>query len=137
MASSGDIRGTLLDAGGVLSIIGGVLELIAGAIVLTIVGRIMIGGTLPPVPHIPWMPDLEIWLVFFPSRVIIVGILILVLGLIAIIGGASSISRKSLSLSLAGAIGAIPSVFLGVLAVIFIALGKREFRAKVKEDVIQ
>ena len=131
MASSGDSRGALLDAGGVLSILGGVVELIAGWIVLSVVRHTMIGGSLQPIPHIPWMPDLEIWLVFFPARVIIVGILILVLGVIAIIGGVSAIGRKSFSLSLAGAIGAIPSVFLGVLAVIFIALGKREFKAKV------
>ncbi len=135
MASSGDSRSALLDAGGVLSIIGGVLELIVGAIVLTIVGQIMAGGSLPPVPHISWLPDLEVWLVFFPTRVIIVGILVLVLGVIAMIGGVSAIRRKSFSLSLAGAIGAIPAVFLGVIAVTFVALGKRESRKQSSNSI--
>jgi len=136
MESSGDSMGGFLDAGGVLSILGGILELIVGAIVLIIVGQIMIGGPLPTVPHISWMPGLEIQLVFFPTRSIIVGVFIVVLGVISIIGGISAISRRSFSLSLAGAIGAIPSVFLGVLAVSFVILGKREFRAKVREDSI-
>ena len=135
MASSGASRGALLDAGGVLSILGGALELTVGAIVLTIVGQIMAGGSLRPVPHISWLPDLEIWLVFLPVRVIIVGILVLVLGVIAMIGGVSTISRRSLGLSFAGAIGAIPAAFLGVLAVTFVALGKRKFRKQSPNSV--
>ncbi len=134
MASSGDSRGGLLDAGGVLSIIGGVVQLIAGGIVLGIVGRIMIGGPLPTIPHISWMPGLEIQLVFFPTRVIIVGILILVLGAIGIAGGMSAMNRKSFGLSLAGAICVLPTVLFGILAVSFVALSKREFRAEVKEN---
>ena len=52
-----------------------------------------------------------------------------VLGIVAIVGGISAIRRKWFGLSIAGAIGALPSVILGILAVIFIALGKREFGA--------
>jgi len=136
MPSSGDSRGALLDAGGVLSIIGGVVELVAGGIVLVIVRHIMIGGPLRPVPHIPWMPGLEIQLVFFPTRVIIVGILILVLGAIGTAGGISALSRKSFGLSLAGAICILPTVLFGILGVIFVALSKREFSVEVKENSI-
>ena len=67
------------------------------------------------------MADVPIWL-------IIVGGLLLVLGIIAIVGGVSAIRRKSFGLSLAGAICAlIPLNLLGLLAVIFVSLGKREF----------
>ena len=85
---------------------------------------------------------------------IIVGVPLIVLGIVAIVGGISAIRRKIFVLSLAGAICALPSVILGlylggylgedvgaltgaltsiilgILAVIFVALGKREFRPK-------
>jgi hypothetical protein len=136
MASNHGSRSGLLDAGGILSISGGVVELTAGGIVLGIVGRIMIGGPLPTVPHIPWMPGLEIQLVFFPARFIILGILILVLGGIGIAGGISAVRRKSFGLSFVGAICTLPTVLFGILAVIFVALSKREFGAEAKENGI-
>jgi len=136
MASDGHSRSGLLDAGGVLSIIGGIVELIAGGIVLSTVRNIMIGGPLPVVPHISWMPGLEIQLVFFPARFVIVGLLILVLGGIGIAGGISALSRKGFGLSLAGVICILPVVFLGILAVIFTALSKREFGVETKENSI-
>jgi hypothetical protein len=52
-----------------------------------------------------------------------------VLGIVAIVGGISAIRRKRFGLSLAGAISALLSGILGILAVIFVALGKREFGA--------
>jgi hypothetical protein len=137
MASSGNSRGALLDAGGVLSILGGLLGLIAGGIVLGIVRHIMIGGPLWPIPHIPWMPGLEVQLVFFPGRFIIVGILILVLRAMGITGGISALRRKSFGLSLAGAICIIPTVLFGILSVIFVALSKREFGVEAKENGIR
>ncbi len=136
MAYSGDSRGGLLDAGGVLSILGGILELIGGGIVLGIARHIMIGGALRPIPHIPWMPGLEIQLVFFPVRFIILGILIVVLGAVGIAGGISALSRKRFGLSLAGAICVLPTVLFGILAVVFVALSKREFGVEVKENGI-
>jgi hypothetical protein len=60
----------------------------------------------------------------------IIGVLFLVLGILAVIGGISAVRRKSFGLSLAGAISALPSGLLGILAVIFVALGKRELRAE-------
>ena len=64
---------------------------------------------------------------YVPIRWAIIGGCVGVLGIIAIVGGISAIRRKSFGLSLAGAICARPSVILGILAIIFIALGKREF----------
>jgi hypothetical protein len=59
---------------------------------------------------------------------IIGGGILVVLGIIAITGGISAIKRKSFGMSLAGAICAfIPFNILGLLAIIFVSLGKREF----------
>jgi hypothetical protein len=92
---------------------------------------------------------------------IIVGAILIILGIIAIGGGVSAIRRRSFGLSLAGAICALPLVLsgwylamsglaqmvhfvssamvicglasatLGILAIIFVVLGKRAFESKV------
>jgi hypothetical protein len=127
MESNGNSKSGLLTAGGVLSIIGGVLEVIAGGIVVGIGIYNIIGGTLWPLPHIPWGPWEEIGVVFFPAIFFIVGIIILVLGAIGVAGGVSALNRKSFGLSLAGAICILPTVLLGILAVIFVSVSKKEF----------
>jgi hypothetical protein len=129
MESNGDSKGGLLTAGGVLSIIGGVLEAIIGGIVVGIVIHYLVGGPLWPLPHIPWVWG-EIAVDFLPAVVIIVGILILVLGAIGIAGGISALNRKRFGLSLAGAICILPTVILGILAVIFVSVSKREFETE-------
>jgi hypothetical protein len=129
MASDDNSRGGLLTAGGVLSIIGGVLEAILGGIVVGIVIHYLIRGPLWPVPNIP-LPWGEIALDFLPAIVMIVGIVILVLGAIGIVGGVSALSRKSFGWSLAGAICILPTVILGILAIIFVSVSKREFEAE-------
>jgi hypothetical protein len=93
-------------------------------------------------------------------------IILTILGIIAMAGGVSATRRRSFGLALAGAICALPlmilssysvvgalagvalfpslagmtcglaSVSLGILAVIFVALGKREFGAKVAQNAI-
>ena len=119
----------LLTAGGVLSIIAGILEVIGGVIVvlLTVGVRIVFEWIIFPSPPGGWdghiMPIIPFWL-------LIVGVPLLALGIVAIVGGISAIRRKRFGLSLAGAICALPSVILGILAVIFVALGKREFSAE-------
>jgi len=57
----------------------------------------------------------------------IMGGVLIGLGIVAIAGGVSAVQRKSFGLALAGAICSLPSVGFGILAVIFVALGKREF----------
>ena len=129
MASTGSNRSGLLTAGGILSIIGGTFEVIGGVImmVLTMRAGILLRLALIPFHHGDWweriIPVLPTWL-------IIVGVPILVLGIVAIIGGVSALRRKSFGLSLAGAICALPSSILGILAVIFVSLSKREFEAQ-------
>ena len=129
MESSGSHGSRLLTAGAILSTIGGALEVIVGGIMVGLVivhrelfglvGRAVWGGT-PGIFLGPFGAVDLIWL-------IIVGVPIFALGIVAIIAGVSAIRRKSFGLSLAGAICALPSVILGIPAVIFVALGKREF----------
>ena len=126
MESNGSSRSALLTAGGVLSILGGVLEVIGGGIVTGIAIHIIIRGALWPL-HIPWVPWGEIGIDFFPPIFIVAGIVILVLGAMGIAGGISALNRKSFGLSLAGAICILPTVLLGILAIIFVSVSRREF----------
>ena len=128
--ASNNSKGGLLTAGGVLSIIGGVLEVIAGGIAMGIGIDNIIRGTCWFIPYIPWFPGREIVAGVLPPIIIIVGIVILVLGAIGIAGGISALNRKSFGLSLAGAICILPTVILGILAVIFVSLSKKEFGAE-------
>jgi len=126
MAYNGDDGGGLLSAGGVLSIVVGAFEVIGGGIMVALVSldiplRLELLRCLPRFGGACSMADLPTWL-------IIVGGLFVVLGIIAIAGGVSAMRRKRFGLSLAGAICAfIPLNLFGLLAVIFVSLGKREF----------
>ena len=133
MAYNGNDKGGLLTAGGALSIVAGAFKVIGG-------GAIVVLVTLG-IPLRPWLssflPDItdgwfrfELWHVV-PIWLTIIGGLLLVLGIIAIAGGVSAVRRKSFGLSLAGAICAfIPLNLFGLLAVIFVSLGKREFQTE-------
>jgi len=119
-------RGGLLSAGGILSIVAGALEVIGGGIMVALIS-IRIPLRLWFLPFLPrfWF---EHGIGVMPIWLIIAGGLLLVLGIIAIVGGFSAIRRQSFGLSLAGAVCAfIPLNLLGLLAVIFVCLGKREF----------
>jgi len=130
MESNGNSRSGLLTAGGVLSIIGGILELIGGGIVIG-VGIVGIGGAFWFIPEITCFPGKEIVAGGIPAIIIIVGIVILALGAIGLAGGISALNRKSFGLSLAGAICIIlPTFILGILAIIFVSVSKREFEAE-------
>jgi hypothetical protein len=132
MTSSGDSRSGLLTAGGVLSIVAGALEVIGGLMigVLTIGIRILVRlEIIPPHPgdwfgHVlPFMPVIPFWLAIF-------GVPLFALGIVAIVGGVSAVRRGNFGLSLAGAICALPSILLGILAVIFVSVSKKEFEVK-------
>ena len=146
MESNGNSRGGLLSAGGVLSIVLGIFQVIGGLLLgVTILVPdwfMYIQGILGPLgPGVFFMPFLRdfLWqfLVygFFESLgLVLFATCAGILGIVAIVGGISAIRRNIFGLSLAGAICTIPSGIFGLLAVTFVALGKREFRAKVKED---
>ena len=128
MAYGDNGRGGLLSAGGIISIIVGVFELIGGVLVAVVMGL----GMAFWCPQIPYLPGggagLESILGIGETVVLIVGIVLAVLGIVAIAGGISAIKRNSFGLSLAGAICALlPINHLGILAVIFVSLGRGEF----------
>jgi len=82
------------------------------------------------IPNSSYVLDLRPGIIPVMSfELIIVVVPIIALGIIAIVGGISTIRRKNYSLSLAGAICALPSIILGILAIIFVAVGEREFGA--------
>ena len=70
------------------------------------------------------MGDVAMW-------IMIAGIIVLVFGIIALVGGISAIRRRRWGLSLAGSILSLPLLpmgpILGLLAIIFVSLGKGEF----------
>jgi hypothetical protein len=136
--SSGSNRSGWLTAGGVLSIIAGIFQIISvGSLVVSIFfpdWLWYILDTATPLRFIPFITgsllqfiqygNLEgLWPVIFAA---VAG----VLAIVAIVGGISAIRRYRFGLSLAGAICAVPYGFYGLLAVIFVVLGKREFGAK-------
>jgi hypothetical protein len=137
MASSGSSRGGLLTAGGILSIVGGVFRVIGGAGIAVLCAT----DWFAKVGELPFFPGqgfrfgaefgLGAILTWLTVNGIVIGIILGVLGIVAIAGGISAIKRSSFGLSLAGAICAfIPFHLLGLLAVIFVSLAKREFGAE-------
>ena len=95
---------------GVLCIVAGSFAVIGGLVAGLIGG--LIGGFL----GIPWTG--------------VFGIPSLTLGIIAIIGGIFALKRQVWGLALAGSICALvgPWAILGLLAIIFVSLGKGEFK---------
>jgi len=133
MESGGSHRSGLLTAGGVLSIVGGSFEAIAGGILLgSIVVMIMQGTGVMPLLQGNWSDCVivEVTPIVISSWAFIVAAALLVLGIIAIIGGISALRRKRFGLSLVGAICALPTGILGILATIFISLSKKEFEVE-------
>jgi hypothetical protein len=58
----------------------------------------------------------------------VVGIFVLLMGIMSIIGGIFALIRKAWGAALAGAITALyPWGIFGILAIIFVAMGKQEF----------
>ena len=135
MASNGNSRGKLLTAGGILSIVAGAFEIISGVFMAVLRDLDVLFFWWPLVS------GLDVWGAHFgdlaqppppPSSwpLIMIGFGLVALGIFAIIGGVSAMRRKSFGVSLAGAICALPSVILGMLAVIFVSVSKREFEAQ-------
>ena len=127
-------RGGLLSAGGVLSIIVGAFEVIGGTMLVsvTMLGCLPLGFSLCPAlrgPEIASNPNMaSLGLCSStPLYMTIVGAIFVVLGILAIAGGVSAVRRRSFSLSLAGAICTLPSIFFGILALIFVSLAREEF----------
>jgi hypothetical protein len=94
---------------GILTIIGGICGIAVGAVLAT-VGTAFLSG----------IPGLELMAG--------IGAGIIGIGIVALIAGIFTLRRKSWGFALAGAILALfPIIPLGVLAIIFVSLGKKEF----------
>lgn len=95
---------------GILALIAGALEVIIGLLFAAGVG--ILGGIL----GMGWLS-----VVFAP---------LIIFGIIAIVGGIYALRRRIWGLALAGSICALvgPWFLLGILAIIFVSLGKREFK---------
>ncbi len=130
MKSNGDSRGGLVSAGGIFCIISGVTQLINVLSALIVISPESWPTQLPYVLSQSFLRygfwqsgvyGLEGWVL------VLFIVCAVVLAIVSIVGGISAIRRKRFGLSLAGAICALPSGILGILAIIFVALGKREF----------
>ena len=147
MESNGNSKSGLLTAGGILSIIAGILQINTG------IG--LIGGSLMGYME-SFIEEFPLSIIFLPGfwpilneyildsigwhsvniigsvKVggVIAGGLLVILGITALVGGISAIRRNTYNRSLVGAICALLSGLMGILAVIFVVLGKKEFRAK-------
>lgn len=146
--------GILSIVAGIYQVIGGVLLAVLLELGMRLVwlpmrsGPDLLGKDIVELALIP-QPQSQVWLW--------ITVVLIILGIIAIGGGVSAIKRRSFGLSLAGAICTLPlailgwylfasglsevvffpslamvicglaSVSLGILALIFMALGKREF----------
>jgi hypothetical protein len=139
MEYNGNSRSGLLSAGGVLTIISGILQIISVvSLVLYIIfpdWLMYIFETISPVMFVPFILSYFLQYIQFGSlgglRPVLFALGAGVLAIAAIVGGISAVRRNRFGLSLAGAICCLPSGLIGIMAVIFIVLGKREFRATV------
>ena len=103
---------------GLLAKIAGIIGIVVGGITIGMGALGGLGG-LPGFEMFPW---------FFAWATIPWGVAQIIFGIIAIIGGNHARNRRSWGWALVGSILAIPLVApLGILAVIFLALGKNEF----------
>ena len=94
--------------GGILAIIGGAIGTILGLVFATV-------GSIGWFFGVPWVSA--------------IGAPLIILGIIAIVGGTYALRRRIWGLALAGSICALigPWGLLGLLAIIFVILGKGEF----------
>ena len=123
-----DDRGGLLSAGGVLSIIVGVCQIVAGALLI----MVTVFGMELWQPDLPLLPRLVGWLPIEAGIPLLIGAIVIVaLGILAIVGGTSALKRSSFGMALLGALCAFLTVnVLGLMALIFVSLGSREFETE-------
>jgi hypothetical protein len=96
--------------GGILAIVSGVIQVIPGIVIA------VIGGILAPF-GLAWLSA--------------IGAPLIVLGIIAIVGGIYALERRLWVFALVGSICALISPYsfiFGMLAIIFVIMGKRGFK---------
>ena len=110
-------------AAGILSIVAGAMGLIAVAFLITF------GATSGAETAREVLKSVGFWQSGIPLTIIgLISIPLIIINAVAIIGGIYALQRRAWGLSLAGAICAIlPAQVLGIIAVTFIAVSKKEF----------
>lgn len=105
---------------GILSLIAGILGAISGITVATVGG-----GAIPGL--LPMMPAYAAWM---SGVIAAIAIPLIIIGIVAIVGGTYALRRRIWGLALAGSICALigPWSILGILAIIFVVMGKDEFK---------
>jgi len=114
----------------VMPTVGGILSIISGALgFITIAFFLTFGSVFGAAIAREVLSSLGYWQAGLPLTIIgIIAILLLCVNIVAIIGGIYAIQRRGWGMALAGAICSVfPSQILGVLAVVFIAISRREF----------
>ena len=105
---------------GVLDIVSGVLSMIV--FIGLLIGCIAVGWAAVDISG--WVPGVSIAL----GVLVILTIFSLVVGILALVGGVYAVQRKKWGLALTGSICAlVPSLFLGVAAIILTTISKDEF----------
>jgi hypothetical protein len=108
-------------AAGILSIVSGASGVVIGLVIA------LVGGSAAWYAGVPF---------FVPRLLAFIGVPMIVLGVVAVVGGIYAVKRQLWGLALAGAICAMlipPPFILGILAIIFVILGKDEFEQKPAE----
>lgn len=145
MESNGNSRAGLLRAGGALTIIAGVLQIVSVvSLVLYILSPdwlFSILDTMSPLRFVPFITSYLLQFIQYGDleglRPVLFAVGAGVLAIVAIVGGISAIRRNRFGLSLAGAICVVPSGIMGILAVIFVVLGRREFGTRGEQSRLQ
>ena len=96
---------------GVGQVIGGIVFAVGNSLLARFTGIPFIGGVIER----------------FSAYYTLIGATLIVLGVIAIVGGIYALRRRIWGLALAGSICALPLFILGIPAIIFVIRGKREF----------
>ena len=106
----------------------GILSMVAGVIDL-VTGIALAATSWYSLPWYTWGVPLEIDISTMVIPIVAFGVISIVLGIIALVGGIFSVQRRLWGLGLAGAICALlpQSFILGILSIIFLAMGKKEF----------
>jgi hypothetical protein len=108
---------------GILSIIAGGLSFLGG-LLAGIIFSILATTAVYTGPGQEFVGTIAVWFFFLP---------LVAVSIVAIVGGVYALRRRAWGLALAGAICSVFTVWgwvLGVVAIVFIALGKDEFDRK-------
>jgi hypothetical protein len=107
---------------GVLMIVAASLHIVTGIATIVVAGGIAGGLRLGNLPQCAPYISLPI--------ITTIGIPLVLLGIVSLIGGISSLQRRRWGLALAGGICALMPLqtLLGILAIVFVALSRDEFR---------